>query len=436
MRERARWAVLLLILGWCATAAGRTDGDADLRAGAWDRSLAAERSGDLAGARATLARAYGARPDSYEVAVRLAYLSLKLRRGEEAIALYRLAAGLPGAGPEAQAGLGAALALLGYQELARGERAAARARFTAALAAAPGDADARRGLELAGPAAAVRPELWLGYLSAALGPTSDSTFATFLAAPWQVNDAVTVRVAYRHLEPLGTRPGAAAGVASLQPRGYGPGGGMGGGGTGGGTGPGGAGGGLRDRQDEAYASVRLERPRAAAELMGMLLLPSVGKAIGGPAGTVRLGRDYGLAVDGAGLALPGGWNGQVAPTAFYWPTPRLGLGAGARLTWDAAGAATSGRAGATVRLGRLDLDLGGHYGAERWPVSLGAASVLSVPGDLAYGGTLTATVRVTRAVTLGLQGQLERVTQGPATGSYSSVALGLRLTPALGKETP
>jgi len=127
---------LTLVLG-ASTGGLAAAQDPDRRAGAWDRSVKAEQANDLPRARAALADAYGEAPDSYEVALRLAWLSLRLKKGEAAATLYRLAARLDGAGPEATQGLADALTLTGFDAFARGDRATARARWLEALRVNP-----------------------------------------------------------------------------------------------------------------------------------------------------------------------------------------------------------------------------------------------------------------------------------------------------------
>jgi len=90
------------------------------------------------------------RPESYEVAVRLAWLNLQQRRLAEAIRRYRAAARWRG-GPEAAQGLAAALTAQGYQLIAQGHRREARAAFAEAERLDPKGADARVGLKLAAP---------------------------------------------------------------------------------------------------------------------------------------------------------------------------------------------------------------------------------------------------------------------------------------------
>ena len=61
---------------------------ADLRATAWDRSVALEQEGKIDEARRLLLDAWGPTSESYEVTVRIAWLSLQLREAEAAVSAY------------------------------------------------------------------------------------------------------------------------------------------------------------------------------------------------------------------------------------------------------------------------------------------------------------------------------------------------------------
>jgi len=80
----------------------------------------------------------------------------------------------------------------------------------------------------------------------------------------------------------------------------------------------------------------------------------------------------------------------------------------------------------TWRPGPVTLHLQGHYGAERWPLDIAAFTIASLAATLEYGGTLTALLRVSPSVDLGLQVQAERLAGGTARGTYFTAGLGLR----------
>jgi hypothetical protein len=386
--------------------------------GPWDRSIAHERAGRLETARAVLEEAYGVAPGSYEVAVRLAWLTLRQRRVVEAISRYRAARALEGAGAEATQGLAAALTLHGYALLGRGERAAARAALTEAVALDPRAADARAGVRLAVPPPAWAPEAWLGGLYAVLGSVRTFGGTASLDVPWRPREDVRLRVGFRHVETRTQSAGGAAVATVLRPMaGYG--GGSGGGG-------GGGGGGIVGRQEEVYASAAFARRLFGAEVAGLVIAPANAAVVAGGGASARLGFTWGGALEASALHRSDGWHTQLTPTVFYWPLASLGLGAGARVTLDPVGTDVSGRIGVTWRPGPLTLHAQGHYGGERWPFDIAAFTVTSLAATLEYGGTLTALLRVSPSIDLGLQVQVERLAGGTERGTYVTAGLGLR----------
>jgi hypothetical protein len=389
--------------------------------GPWDRSLALERAGRLDAARAVLEEAYGPAPESYEVAVRLAWLNLRQRRAAEAVRRYRAARALEGAGPEATQGLVSALTLAGYAALQRGERAAARAAFAEALALDPSAADARAGRRLAAPPPAWAPEAWLGGLYAGLGTVQTYGGTVSLDVPWRPRDDFRLRLGFRHVETRTRGAGGTAVATMLRPMaGYGGGSGGGGGGSGSGMG------GLVGRQEEVYLSAAFTRRLFGAEIAGLVVAPSDTEVAGGGAASARVGFTWGGAADAAVLHLSDGWHTQLTPMAFYWPIPSFGLSAGARITLDPVGKDVSGRLGVTWRPRPLTLHVQGHYGAEHWPFDIAAFTITSLAATLEYGGTLTALLHVSPRIDLGLQLQVERLAGGTGRGTYVTAGLGLR----------
>ncbi len=375
------------------------------RAGAWDRSVRLERRGDVAGARRILVQAYGARPETYEVTVRLAWLALRLHQAREAIDGYRRALELEGAGPEAAEGLRSALVLLGSQALARGDRAGARRSYGEALRLRPGDSAATDGLVAAGQERALSPALWLGYLGGKLDGDWSSAGVLVLQVPIKLTDHLQVRATYRHVEPLSGSDSSS--------------------------------GSLFGRQDELFGAIGITDRVGAVELHGFAAFPSGKDAIPGVALATRLGWRWGMTLDASALVHSTGWNYQLQPSLFYWPRAWLGLAAGTRVTWDPAGTSASAQLGASLRLGpRVELELEGHLGTERWPLSLTGPTLFALDATFVGGLSAVVTARVHRELTLTLQLQGERLSSNYTTngGSYLCIAAGLRWSPALHHE--
>ena len=131
-------------LAWCfafvvvvAFAGPRPVGAQGKTVGAWDQSIALEAKNDLKGAERVLLDAYGATPQSYDVSLRLAWLSLRMREPNVAIERYRRARGMKDATPEATQGLASALTMGGFVAIDRGDMAAARGAFGEAVTLDP-----------------------------------------------------------------------------------------------------------------------------------------------------------------------------------------------------------------------------------------------------------------------------------------------------------
>lgn len=405
--DRAAVALALaLVLGSHAAGSAAAQ-DPDRRAGAWDRSVAAEQANDLPRARAELVAAYGETPDSYEVALRLAWLNLRQRKGQEAATMYRRATLLEGAGHEATLGLADALTVIGFDALARGDRAAARTQWLEALRVSPSNTDARRGLDLIGPIPTVGPEAWVGYLASS--PGSSAARAIYLHAPVQVTDRVGFRVAYRHIGSTAAslRPGQA--TASTP---------------------------LFGQQDEVYGGVTFDRSYLAAQVMGFALNNPV-ETVPGGAIALRAGARFGILLTAAAMERSAGANRQVLPQLYAWPTPYVGLTAGVRLTRDPEGSSTSAVFGATIISRRMLVDMQGHHGTERWAFSMAGPTVLSFGASSKYGGKVTAGYEVSREATVYVQAQYEHITQpaaGIQDGRYTGVSVGIRWSPKNRKE--
>ena len=114
------------------------------------RSLALEAQGDVLQARRIVVDAYGAQPEQYEPCLRLAQLSLQLRRSDEAVSLYRRARELSGNQPEASLGLGLALTMHGFDQTTRGALGQARSDYLEALIIDDSNLEAAKGLRALG----------------------------------------------------------------------------------------------------------------------------------------------------------------------------------------------------------------------------------------------------------------------------------------------
>ncbi|MBW2525939.1 MAG: hypothetical protein JRI23_17280 [Deltaproteobacteria bacterium] len=384
-----------------------TDEQLELRAGAWDQSVALERSGQLEQARVLLLRGWGLESRSYEVTVRVAWLSLQLEDSGTAVVAYQRARGLAGAGAEATQGLASALTLRGWQHFDDGDRAAARGDWRQAIELQPDQPDAQRGLDLARELR-FEPELW-GAAVFTTGSGNDSIGgAGFIHLPIQIKDWLSFRAAYRH---VATSESVAAPTA---PPGRPPGGGT-----------------VRLHQNEIYAGGSVGTEILLFEALGVALWPSDERFAGGEAARLRLGYDYGLQLEQAVLAREGGVNGQLMPSAFVWPLDRLGLGAGARFTFDPDGIDVSAVAGVSIVPEPVAIHLRFHAGLERWPVTMAMPQVLTLADEVNVGGSLTALFDVSETWSVGISGQVERLNRPGQAGVFGSAGAGLRWSPKL-----
>ncbi len=382
----------VLVLAFAASPA-LAQGPEAAREGAWSNSVTLEQQGKLTEARDRLLRGWGTQPDSYEVALRLGWLSLLLEEADEAIAFYRRARGLPGAGEDARMGLASALALKGFEELEQADRSEARTAFAEALQLEPNHGEAGRGMALLGPLSPVVPEAWVAYLSQTGIGSSWTGWSAFGHLRWQINDIWRVRGAYRHAELTQSSTKAP--------------------------------------QNEVYAGVAMEAPYVGFELLGFVVDPKYDSTAYGQASSLRLGKTFGLLVEDAVFKRDTRWSGQLSPQLFWWPWQSLGLQAGVRATFDDTGKDLSARLGITWIAGAWTIVAQGHLGTERWPVGLAAPIVLNIPPDLTLGGTGTIGWDVTPRFRLYLQGQGERMEFNGQTGLAFIGAVGASM--AIGK---
>ena len=411
MRGRAVMGGVALVTALAAGAGAQPAGDPqDLRAGAWDRSVQLEQQGNVEGARALLWQAWGATPEGYEVTVRLAWLSLQLGDSDPAIAGYARGKDLAGAGPEAQQGLASAHAQRGFTRLDRGDKAGAREDFGTALAIDPDHAEALRGLDVAGPASHVDPELWLGVLHQAFPQDRWTAGALFLHIPWQVDDTWRLRAAYRYVgsavqiegPPSGSRRGKQSdgGIEVLH-------------------------------QHEVYGGFGFTSAYVDGQVLGIGVMPPDEDAVPGAGLQLRAGSTFGLQADAAAMHRSTGWNLQVVPGLYVWPSPTIGLAAGLRHTNDEAGGDTSGWAGFSWAKERSELHVRGHLGTERWAFSAAEPSVLTLTPETWLGGNAALLVPMSATWQLGLQAQVETLRLDDTKGIYAGASIGLRWSPAL-----
>jgi tetratricopeptide (TPR) repeat protein len=392
----------MLVLAVSARATAQPQDGSELRAGAWDHSLVLENQGQLYAARALLERAWGQENQSYEVTVRLAWLSLRVGDSDQAIRYYERARTLEGAGPEATQGLVSALLLAGEQRRENQDLPGARAAWQKALTLDPDSESARRALQ-ARPSRRIDPEVWGAYLSESIGAFQASGWAVFGHVPLVLGDRWRLRAAYRHAElrtPNRSQLGFAAGQS-------------------------------RYSQDDAYLGGGFDARYWGLNLLGFMLFPSTESTVPAEAISLRLGQRYGIVLEQMALGRSRGVNTQLLPYLFFWPSPQVGLGAGARLTFDDVGEEVSGQAGVTLVTSSIRLELGGQVGVERWPVVPSVPLVLTLGQDVTLGGTLTAVVPLSNTWALGAQGQAEQLEAQGYRGWYFSAAAGLVWSPRM-----
>ncbi len=388
-------AVLALSAG--STTAGQSAGQApDVRAGAWDSSVTFEHAGQFRRARQVLLDAYGPRPDSYEVNLRIAWLSLRMGDPDAAIGWYRRAMQMEGAGPEAARGLSSALTLAGYVALGRGDQRSARRRWAEALAIDSGDVDARRGLDIVGPSSSVAFEGWIAAIGAS--PSSSSAQVVYLLVPVRVSEGLQIRAAYRHIGP-----GAVAATATP----------------------------FFLAQDEGYAAIRYEQGVGSVEIIGFGLRRATATVPGG-AISVRIGGRLGLTLTGSAMNETSGWNTQAAPEIFGWLGSWGSVSAGIRYTTTSTESMTSALFGASAQFDRVGVDLRTHVGRERSAFTAAGPTILSFAAGTSSGATVTASCRLTRELAIFVQAQveqLERDTINTSQDRYLGTALGIRWMP-------
>jgi hypothetical protein len=356
---------------------------------AWEQSLALENRGDFAGAKQLLIEAFGASPATYEVAVRLAWLTLRQNKGAEATELYRRARTMPGSLPEATTGLGLALTALGYNRLERGALGEARNAWSEALSIDASNDGAHTGVALLGGPPGVSAEGWYANIRATANASQAQVY--YLQIPVRLDNESAIRFAVRSVTSP-TFTGSSGAFAE---------------------------------QTEFYGAVSREIGISTTELIGFGFT-STGRSNSGVAVSTRIGGNYGVAATASMIARTGGNNLQIAPSAFAWLTPNIAIGGGVRITSDSSFSAVSPTASLTVRYDRFTVDLAGHFGKEQWAFSPAGPTILSFLDQTTGGLTGTASRELGHGITVYGQLQFE---QTASSGSFQSVGLGVRIAP-------
>jgi hypothetical protein len=119
-------------------------------------------------------------------------------------------------------------------------------------------------------------------------------------------------------------------------------------------------------------------------------------------------------------------NAQLRPALFYWPTPWLGMQAGARLTKDDRGDAVSANVGISLLLRPLAFHLRGHAGVERWAFELEGPSIASFDAQTTYGGSAALLWAIGKSLRLGLSVEGERLRDTGAIGHFWCISGGVQ----------
>jgi hypothetical protein len=361
-----RILLISCLLAWSLPARAADKDDA--KDTAWSRSVAAEVAGDLPRAEAILLESWDEQTDNYYVQLRRAYLSLL--QGQFALAKSRyaaLAATSEGKDdPDVAAGLAAAT---------EGKR------------------------PNAAPLDRATPELWTGFVSQGLGGPRYQGGAIFAHLPLRLTPALRLHAAGRYV--LYQRQGAGSPWAFSS------------------TGP------RRLTIADALLGLDYQQPWWGVDALAVYEKTSTINAIMGGGLRGRVGETYGLILETAALMAQGRTtNWQLTPLAFLWPTPTIGLRAGARMTRDGT-TSVSAILGVSLLFKTLSLHMDGHLGDERAALTMPAFSLLDLPGTATLGGTATLSLRVHDRVRLYLQTQGERLKRTGAEGSYFSASLGI-----------
>ena len=351
------------------------------------QSLAFEAQGDLVRARKVIVDAFGAQPDSYEPCVRLAAISLQMRRSADAVLLYRIARGMQNSSPEATLGLGLALTMHGYDRMGAGAYGDARSDFVESLLIDDGNREAKKGLTLLGGPRGTGVDAMASVLSGNDGASRAQLYAIHF--PVRVDEHLSLRFAARQL----TGPTFAASTSAFV------------------------------SQTHLYAGVVRDIGRNTVDVMTFMVVGS-GPTNLGAAISLRSGGEFGLHGTLAGVGLTGGTNVQFAPTVVWRPSQQFVIAGGVRVTHDAAGTVTSPIASIGVRSTRVTFDVLTHLGSERWAYNAGGPSLQPWLGTTTGGVTGTLSIGVSRRLSLLAQAQAE---QSKTLGAYRTVGIGCRV---------
>ena len=380
--------------------AGEGD-DVDPRASAWDRSVALETKGDLAGAEQIMVRGWGEQPDNYWVRLRLAYLALLQQRNGEARSRYQSLRGSPEAegDKDIARGMASAIAGGGWILAGKGSVTDARAAFSEALALDPKNQSARVGLDKIPALPIAEPEVWTGVVGQSFGRKNSEGFALYGHVPVRLSDRLSLRVAGRYI----LFPQMSGGFSRMR-------------------------GNANWGVNEQYLGLAYLGRSLGLDLLLIRADQSGDPSILGSAGRLRLGNKWGFLTEMAVLHASNlATNAQARPMLFAYLGTHLGLQAGARLTLDDRGNAASASVGASVLIAPVAIYLQGHVGEERWAVGLAGPSVLSFDATSSYGGSVTLIWDVSRRLRLALQAESERLWKDGAPGVYWSASGGVQV---------
>lgn len=358
-------------------------------ASAWEQSLALEARADLVNAKQLLIDAFGKSPATYDVSVRLAWLTLRQGKGAEAADLYRRARTLPGSLPEATTGLGLALTARGYSQLERGALGEARSSWSEALTIDASNTDALKGIDLVGGGIGPSIDVWTAGLSATVNSSKARVFYTHVLA--RVDNDLAVRAAVRQVASP-TFTGTSGAFA---------------------------------KQTEFYAGISRDMGISTNELIGFVIT-GTGRSNSGAAVTTRIGGNYGILASASIIARTGGTNLQIVPTAFWYASPNLSLSGGVRVTSDSAFSSVSPLASITWRNEKFLADVAAHFGKQQWAFSATGPSILSFLDKTSSGLTGTLGWQLSRS--LAFYGQLQ-AEQTVSSGSFQSIGAGVHFTP-------
>ena len=353
------------------------------------RSLALEVQGDVLQARRIVVDAFGAQPDRYEPCLRLAELSLQLRRSDEAVSLYRRARELSGNQPEATLGLGLALTMHGYDQTARGAFGQARSDYLEALIIDDSNLEATKGLRALGGRRGTGVDVMASSLSMSAYTAKLQLYSVHV--PVRIDEKLALRFAAQQLNA----PDFAVGSANI-------------------TGT-----------TQLFAGVVRDVGISTLEAMGILSTAS-GTTTLGASSSVRVGGQFGGSATVAVMGLSAGTSVQVAPMFFVQPHRAVTLSAGARVTHDAIGSMVSPLLTLRMHGESAALDISTHAGKERSAFVQAQPAMQPYLGTSNRGVTSVLSVSIRRQVSLLATAQFEN---SDVLGTFTNVGVGIRLVP-------